>query len=97
MLIVTVIAAPPDAAAVVSAPPAVVSGAAAAVVSGAAAVVPAVVPPVVASELFESLPQDAAMNAMPTASAAYRVLRFVILTWVFLLCERREVGLGRNN
>jgi hypothetical protein len=72
MSIVTVIAAPPEDAAVVSAPPAVVSGAevSAVVPPVVSAVVPPVVPAVVALVLFESLPQDAAMNAIPTARAA---------------------------
>ena len=69
--IVNVMAAPPDDAPVVSVPP-VVSGAdVPAVVSAVVpAVVPPVVPPVVALELVESLPQDAAINASPTARAA---------------------------
>ncbi|MBK5333564.1 MAG: hypothetical protein JJD93_16430 [Ilumatobacteraceae bacterium] len=71
MSIVNVIAAPPEDA-VVSEPPAVVSGAevSAVVPPVVSAVVPPVVPPVVALELGESLPQDAAMNARPTARAA---------------------------
>jgi hypothetical protein len=90
MLIVKVMAAPPVLPAVVSAPPAVVSVDAAVV--SVAAVVPPVVPAVVAFEPLLSLPQDAAMNANPTASAAYRLLRFVILTWVILLCETEGGG-----
>jgi len=70
--IVNVIAAPPEAAAVVSEPAAVVSGAdvPAVVAAVVLAVVPPVVPAVVALELLLSLPQDAAMNASPTARAA---------------------------
>jgi hypothetical protein len=99
MSMVTVIAAPSDgAAAVVSAPPpTVVSGAAAAVVSGAAAAVVSGAAAVSLEPPSPSLPHDAATRARPTARAANRVLRFVILTWVFLLCERREVGLGRDD
>jgi len=73
MFIVNVIAAPPEPAAVVAAPPAVVAGADAGVVETGAVVPPVVtpvVPPVVALELVESLPQDTATKARPTAIAA---------------------------
>jgi hypothetical protein len=74
MFMVNVIAAPPELAAVVPVPPAVVPGAAEPGVVETDAVVPpvvpAVVPPVVAFELVESLPQDTATNARPTAIAA---------------------------
>src|SRR5258706_7006006 len=95
MLIVSVIPAP-EPPAVVSAPPAVVAGADVAdapVVS----VAPAAVVPGAAVVLLDllSLPHAAATKARPTANAANRVLRFVVLTWVFLLCET-EGGRARS-
>jgi len=69
MFIVSVIAAPPVLAAVVPVP-ALVAGASVPGVVATGAAVPAEVPPVVAFELDESLPQDAATNARPTAIAA---------------------------
>jgi hypothetical protein len=96
MLIVNVIAAPEPPPAVVADPPAVVPGADVSA-AGVVSVAPAALVPGAAVLLdLLSLPHATATKARPTANAAYRVLRFVVLTWMFLLCET-EGGRSRSN